>query len=69
MDISPDKSHLVVVDDGGETYEVTSDGLSNGPACYQTGMGMEDISALYYNAEYGHIWTLSSQRITSQCMM
>lgn len=48
---------LVGIQDTGKIYEVTSEGRSNGPYCYDSGMGEDDVSATTYNSERGHMWS------------
>eukprot|EP00581_Thalassiosira_minuscula_P008544 CAMPEP_0183703882 /NCGR_PEP_ID=MMETSP0737-20130205/1441_1 /TAXON_ID=385413 /ORGANISM="Thalassiosira miniscula, Strain CCMP1093" /LENGTH=422 /DNA_ID=CAMNT_0025930683 /DNA_START=142 /DNA_END=1410 /DNA_ORIENTATION=+ len=51
------------VQDTGKVYEVTSDGWSNGPqACYDAGIGKEDVAATAYDGQY--LWSFLADEDT-----
>lgn len=51
------------VQDTGKVYEITSDGWSNGPqACYDAGIGKEDVAATAYDGQY--LWSFLADEDT-----
>lgn len=48
---------LVGMQDTGKIYEVTSEGESHSPRCYDGGMGGDNVSGAMYNTEHRHLWS------------